>query len=128
MKKHSVLNKITVIIVAGSFIGAVFVGVMVFVLLSPYDSLALQKAIISTFVIQLVFFIPIYLIRMLIDKMIVSRLNAISKAMDEISMGNLDYEIKVEKSGDELEQLAEAFERMRLSMKTIMEKLEKGEL
>lgn len=127
-KKSSVLNKISLIVLGGSIIGALFVGIMIYFLISPYDPSALQKTIIYTIIAQLAFLIPVYMIRVLIDKMIVSKLNAISKAMNEISMGNLDYEIKVEKTGDELEELADSFERMRISMKTIMEKLEKGEL
>lgn len=127
-KKNSVLNKISLIVLGGSIIGALFVGIMIYFLISPYDPSALQKTIIYTIIVQIAFFIPVYMIRTLIDKMIVSKLNAISKAMNEISMGNLDYEIKVEKTGDELEELADSFERMRISMKTIMEKLEKGEL
>lgn len=127
-KKGSVLNKISLIVLGGSIIGALFVGIMIYFLISPYDPSALQKTIIYTIIVQIAFLIPVYMIRTLIDKMIVSKLNAISKAMNEISMGNLDYEIKVEKTGDELEELADSFERMRISMKTIMEKLEKGEL
>lgn len=127
-KKSSVLNKISLIVLGGSIIGALFVGIMIYFLISPYDPSALQKTIIYTIIAQLAFLIPVYMIRVLIGKMIVSKLNAISKAMNEISMGNLDYEIKVEKTGDELEELADSFERMRISMKTIMEKLEKGEL
>lgn len=127
-KKSSVLNKISLIVLGGSIIGALFVGIMIYFLISPYDPSALQKTIIYTIIVQIAFLIPVYMIRTLIDKMIVSKLNAISKAMNEISMGNLDYEIKVEKTGDELEELADSFERMRISMKTIMEKLEKGEL
>lgn len=127
-KKGSVLNKISIIVLSGSVIGAVFVGVIIYVLLSPYDPSALKKTIIYTIITQLLFLLPVYMIRVLIDKTIVSKLGAISKAMNEISMGNLDYEIKVEKTGDELEELADSFERMRISMKTIMEKLEKGEL
>lgn len=127
-KKGSVLNKISIVVLFGSIIGAVFVGVMVYVLLFPVEPEALKKALISTIVIQITFLIPVYLIRVLIDRMVISKLNTISKAMNEISMGNLDYEIKIEKTGDELEELADSFERMRISMKTIMEKLEKGEL
>lgn len=127
-KKSSVLNKISLIVLGGSIIGALFVGIMIYFLISPYDPSALQKTIIYTIIVQISFLIPVYMIRILIDKMIVSKLNTISKAMNEISMGNLDYEIKVEKTGDELEELADSFERMRISMKTIMEKLEKGEL
>ncbi|MCX7738515.1 MAG: HAMP domain-containing protein [Hydrogenothermaceae bacterium] len=127
-KKSSVLNKISIVVLFGSIIGAVFVGIMVYMLLSPVDPKALNKALISTVVIQITFLIPVYLIRVLINRMVVTKLNTISKAMNEISMGNLDYEIKIEKTGDELEELADSFERMRISMKTIMEKLEKGEL
>lgn len=127
-KKSSVLNKIFLIVLGGSVIGAVFVGIMVYMLLSPTDPLALNKAIMSTVIIQIAFLIPVYMIRTLVDRLIVSKLSNISKALNEISMGNLDYEIKVEKTGDELEELADSFERMRISMKTIMEKLEKGEL
>lgn len=128
MKSRSVLDKISMIVFGGSVIGAIFVGILVFILISPYDQSALKKAIISTIGIQIAFLVPVYFIRTLIDKMIVSKLSNISKAMNEISMGNLDYEIKIEKTGDELEELADSFERMRISMKTIMEKLEKGEL
>lgn len=127
-KRGSVLNKISLIVLGGSMIGALFVGVMVYILLSPIDPSALKKAIISTAIIQVAFLIPVYMIRTLIDRLIVSKLSKISKALDEISMGNLDYEIKVEKTGDELEELADSFERIRISMKTIVEKLEKGEL
>lgn len=127
-KRSSVLNKIFLIVLGGSVIGAVFVGIMVYVLLSPIDPSALNKAIMSTVIIQIAFLIPVYMIRTLVDRLIVSKLSNISKALNEISMGNLDYEIKVEKTGDELEELADSFERMRISMKTIMEKLEKGEL
>lgn len=127
-KKSSVLGKISMIVLFGSIVGAVFVGVMIYILLSPYDPSALKKTIIYTIITQLLFLLPVYMIRVLIDKIIISKLGTISKAMNEISMGNLDYEIKVEKTGDELEELADSFERMRVSMKTIMEKLEKGEL
>ena len=127
-KKNSVLNKISMIVFIGSIVGAIFVGVLVyFLLISAGDPSALNKAVISTIVIEIAFLIPVYMIRVLIDKYIISKLKEIEKALDEVSMGNLDYEVKVE-GDDELAQLADAFERMRISLKTIMEKLEKGEL
>ncbi len=127
-KRGSVLNKISLIVFIGSVIGAIFVGILVyFLLFSAGDQEALKKAIISTAIIQVAFLIPVYMIRVLIDKYIISKLREVEKALDEVSMGNLDYEIKVE-GDDELAQLADAFERMRISLKTIMEKLEKGEL
>ncbi len=121
--KKSVLDKIFYIVLGGSFIGALFVGSLVFFLTSD-----LVKTLISILASQILFLIPVFLIRKMIDEAIVKKLRIISHAMNEVSMGNLDYEIKVEKTGDELEELADSFERMRLSMKTIMEKLEKGEL
>ncbi|MDQ7055027.1 MAG: HAMP domain-containing protein [Persephonella sp.] len=63
----------------------------------------------------------------MIQKYIVEKINRVSEALKEVSTGNLDYEVKIE-GNDELAELAESFERMRISMKTIMEKLEEGEL
>ncbi len=126
--KNSVLNKISMIVFIGSVVGAIFVGVLVyFLLVSAGDPSAFSKAVISTIVIEIAFLVPVYMIRVLIDKYIISKLKEIERALDEVSMGNLDYEVKVE-GDDELAQLADAFERMRISLKTIMEKLEKGEL
>lgn len=121
--KKSVLDRIFFVVLGGSFIGALLVGVLVFFLTSnPIN------ALISIIGSQILFLIPIFLIMKMIKENIIKKLISISHAMKEVSMGNLDYEIKVEKTGDELEELADSFERMRLSMKTIMEKLEKGEL
>jgi methyl-accepting chemotaxis protein len=114
-----VLDKIFFIVLGGSFIGAIFVAILVFFLTSE-----LHKSLI----VLILFLIPVFGIRKIIDDIIVKKLKVVSRAMQEVSMGNLDYEIKVEKTGDELEELAESFERMRISLKTIMEKLEKGEL
>jgi HAMP domain. len=121
--KKSVLDKIFLIVLGGSFIGAIFVAVLVFFLTSE-----LYKSLIALIGSQILFLVPVFGIRKIIDDTIVKKLRVVSQAMQEVSMGNLDYEIKVEKTGDELEELAESFERMRISLKTIMEKLEKGEL
>ena len=121
--KKSVLDKIFLIVLGGSFIGAIFVAVLVFFLTSEFS-----KSLIALIGSQILFLIPVFGIRKIIDDTIIKKLRVVSQAMQEVSMGNLDYEIKVEKTGDELEELAESFERMRISLKTIIEKLEKGEL
>jgi len=121
--KKSVLDKIFLIVLGGSFIGAIFVAVLVFFLTSEFS-----KSLIALIGSQILFLIPVFGIRKIIGDIIIKKLRIVSQAMQEVSMGNLDYEIKVEKTGDELEELAESFERMRISIKTIMEKLEKGEL
>ncbi|MEJ5173660.1 MAG: HAMP domain-containing protein, partial [Hydrogenothermaceae bacterium] len=126
-KKGSVLNKIFLVILGGSFIGAVLVGILVFLLFSS-DPDIIKKSLMAIIISQIMFLVPVFGIRALVEKVVISKLREVSKGMNEVSMGKLDYEIKVEKTGDELEELADSFERMRISMKTIMEKLEKGEL
>jgi methyl-accepting chemotaxis protein len=121
--KKSVSDKIFLIVLGGSFIGSTYVAVLVFFLTSE-----LSKSLIALIGSQILSLILVFGIRKVVDEVIVKKLRIVSHAMQEVSMGNLDYEIKIEKTGDELEELAESFERMRISLKTIMEKLEKGEL
>jgi len=102
--------------------GIIFAAVLVFFLTSE-----LYKSLIALIGSQILFLIPVFGIRKIIDDAIVKKLRIVSQAMQEVSMGNLDYEINIEKTGDELEELAESFERMKISLKTIIEKLEKGE-
>jgi len=46
-------------------------------------------------------------------------------AIGEVSMGKVDSEIEIVESNDELQDLSEAFERMRTGIKFIMQKLDK---
>ncbi|PMP63775.1 MAG: HAMP domain-containing protein [Sulfurihydrogenibium sp.] len=128
-KKKSVLDKIFIIVLGGSSVGAILVGVLVYVMLVMSGVKdALIKSVISIVIAQVLFLFPVFMIRKLIEDNIVKKLRIVTDAMHEISMGNLDFEIHVEKTGDEIEELADSFERMRISMKAIVEKLEKGEL
>ncbi|MFH0780641.1 MAG: HAMP domain-containing protein [Pseudomonadota bacterium] len=52
---------------------------------------------------------------------------ALTHAIGEVSMGRVDNEIEIIKSNDELQDLSEAFERMRTGVKFIMQKLEKSQ-
>jgi len=129
MERKSISQKIFMIVLGGSFVGSLFVGGLVyFILASSNVQDALVKAVISVIISQIMFLIPVFGIKKIIDDKIVSKLKTVVNGMHEVSMGNLDYEIYVEKTGDELEELAEFFDRMRMSIKAIMEKLEKGEL
>jgi methyl-accepting chemotaxis protein len=121
--KKSVLDKIFSVLLVGSIIDAIFVGLLVFIL--TFDPMQALKAFVAA---ELVFFLRVLGIRKIIKDRILSKLTRISAGMKEVSMGNLDYKIDVEKTGDELEELTESFERMRISMKTIINKLEKGEV
>ena len=51
----------------------------------------------------------------------------LTEAISEVSMGQVDNEIEIVKSNDELQDLSEAFERMRTGVKFIMQKLEKSQ-
>ncbi len=51
----------------------------------------------------------------------------LTHAIGEVSMGRTDNEIEIIKSNDELQDLSEAFERMRTGIKFIMQKLEKSQ-
>ncbi|MGC8869404.1 MAG: HAMP domain-containing protein [Sulfurihydrogenibium sp.] len=128
-KKKSVLDKIFIIVLGGSSVGAILVGILVYVMLATSGVKdALIKSVISIVISQVMFLFPVFMIRKIIEDSIVKKLRIVTDAMREISMGNLDFEIHVEKTGDEIEELADSFERMRISMKAIVEKLEKGEL
>lgn len=47
----------------------------------------------------------------------------ITEAADKISLGDLDVAIKVKTAGDEIEQLGESIDRMRISLKSAIERL-----
>jgi len=126
--KRSVLTVISWIMFGGSVVNSLFVGILVYFLLSSAGvENALTKAVLSTMIIQIAFLIPLFMVRMLIDKYIVSKIKEVTKALSEVSTGNLDYQVHIE-GENELVELAESFERMRISMKTIIEKLEGEEL
>jgi len=109
-KRSSVLNQISVIILLGSFFGAFFVGFLVYLLISEHDKEgALKKAFFSYIITQAVFLVLVYIIRLSIDKTIISKIKSITRAMDEVSLGNLDVEVKAS-GNDELTDLAESFE------------------
>ena len=128
MKKKSVSTTIFGIVLGGAVIGAIFVGIYIYILLNATgDPEALKKAALSTLLMGVLFLIPVYMIKVMIDKLIVDKIRLIEKALEEVSMGNLDHKVHIE-GNDELSDLAESFERMRISLKTIMDKLEKGEL
>ncbi|WP_297890161.1 hypothetical protein [Sulfurihydrogenibium sp.] len=76
-KKKSVLDKIFFIVLGGSLIGAVLVGVMVYFLLKTSGvQEALVKAILSIIISQIMFLIPVFFIRKLIEDNIIKKLNS----------------------------------------------------
>jgi methyl-accepting chemotaxis protein len=77
-------------------------------------------------VITLAFTLPIFFVRAFLYKLIIEKINHMTDTMDRVSRGDLDTPIEPE-TNDEFGQMAEAFERMRVSIKEMITKLE-GEL
>ncbi len=122
--EKSISNKIFLIVFLGSFVGSIFVGIGVFLLLISLDidySTSVKSSIIFMFTMQLVFLIPVYMIKVLIDRLVVFRIKNLITAMNQVSFGNLDVEVSV-KGNDEISDLAEAFDRMRFKIKNYLEK------
>ena len=128
-RKGSISNRIFLITLIGSFVGSIIVGLWIYFLLTTYYNApdAFEKSIISIIVMQILFLIPVFLIKVLIDKFIIERIKRLTELVNEISMGNnLDKAIMPE-GDDELAELTEAFERMRISMQTALEQLQEEE-
>ena len=53
-----------------------------------------------------------------------SSIGALRRGVERISIGDLDYKLDIQ-TGDEIEELADSMERMRLSLKAAMERLKK---
>jgi len=124
--KNSISNKIFLITLLGSIGGSIIVGIWIYFLLTTYYNTpdAFEKSVISIIVVQVLFLLPVFLIKIMIDRLIIDRIKKLTEQVNEISVGNnLDKAILPE-GNDELTELTEAFERMRISMKTALEQLE----
>ncbi len=124
MKKDSIVTKIMLIVLIGSLMGAAFVGLMTYIALvqSGVDSgKALKYAVGLAVFMELSWIVgPILGIKLLIERLILSKILHITELMDKVSTGEVDASIEIE-GDDEIAQLAEAFEKMRLSIKALYE-------
>ncbi len=124
MKKDSIVTKIMLIVLIGSLMGAAFVGLMTYIALvqSGVDSgKALKYAVGLAVFMELSWIVgPILGIKLLIERLILSKILHITELMDKVSTGDVDASIEIE-GDDEIAQLAEAFEKMRLSIKALYE-------
>ena len=122
----SLLNKITFIVLGGAVVGAIFTGVALYVVLvlaGAFPEEALRKAIFYGTIIGLSFLIPVYMIRVLVERLILSKVKHMTDVIMRIADGEVDAKVEIE-SDDELGRMAEAFERMRRSLKLLMKKVE----
>lgn len=64
-----------------------------------------------------------FLVTFIIAGRLTKPIEEITEAANKISLGDLEVPIQVQTSGDELEHLAESLERMRISLKSAIERL-----
>lgn len=138
--ESSLIKRILFITVTGAFVISFFVFFISYIIFTSSDVHNILENISnfikahpfsSSFLLGILFligsFVPIVMTYFLLKNTIIDPLNEVVNAMEKISMGELDHELKVDRK-DEIGMLQEEFERMRISLKTIMDKLEKGEL
>jgi len=122
MKINSLITKIMVIVFLGSLMGAAFVGLMFYLALiqsGVNEQTALKYAVVSSVFMELSWIVgPILGIKILIERLIISKIERITELMDKVSTGEVDVSLDM-KGSDEIAELAEAFERMRLSIKAL---------
>lgn len=138
--EKSLAGKILFITLSGAIILAFIIFLISYVLFSSFNIDEFLKNIgyfikanpfISALLIGISFligsFVPIVMTHLLVKRTVVGPLGEVINAMEKISMGELYNELKINRK-DEIGMLQEEFERMRISLKIVIEKLEKGEI
>ncbi len=122
----SILDKTSLIVLGGAVVGAVLTALALYftlVIAGVDPDLAVGKALVYGAIIGVSFLIPVYMIRLLIDKFIISKVKHMEEVIHKIADGDIDAKVDIE-SDDEIGKMAEAFERMRRSLKLLMSKAE----
>lgn len=86
-----------------------------------------EKSLKDTMNILLVFFVVIVVVMIAVSYkfsyMLTNPLTDLVKKVDEVGKGNLDVEIKI-KTGDEVQMLADSFQKMTIDLKTFIKNLQ----
>ena len=91
-----------------------------------YESLITSRTIIIVAVIIFIFILTIVIISLITSNTLIKPINKISAGADELSKGNLDYQIDY-KSKNELGMLADNFNNMSSQIKYFMEKQQRAD-
>ncbi len=121
----TLLNKITLIVFAGAVAGALLTGVVLYLILilaGVEGREAMRTTVPYTVLIGFSFIVPVFMIRWLIEKFILSKVKHMSEVINRISKGEIEAKVDI-RSDDEIGRMAEAFERMRMSLKLLMSKV-----
>ena len=122
----SILNKTSLIVLGGAVVGAILTAVALYftlVIAGVDPELAKGKALIYGAIIGVSFLIPVYMIRLLIDKFIISKVKHMSEIIFNIARGDIDAKMDI-KPDDEIGEMAKAVERMRWRLKLLVSKAE----
>jgi len=102
----------------GELVGAVMVSV-------PFDAIILRaqlNGLIRGLVVFGIFLAITLFILITLDRLVFKPVEELQRKAEEIAKGNVDEPIEV-KSDDEIGKLAESFERMRVSIKKVIDLL-----
>jgi len=126
LKIRGLLGRLTVYIIFGSIFSTVITLVVLYVVLHiagvPPERIP-RTLLFAGGVIGLAFTLPIFFVRALLYKLLIEKIEGMIEAMDRVSRGDLDTPVEPQTS-DEFGQMAEAFEKMRQSIREILERLE----
>ncbi|WP_456400998.1 HAMP domain-containing protein [Persephonella sp.] len=138
--RRSVINKILFITLSGAVVFSIASVIVYFIIFSNEQTYHLVEQLIAyakahpfNFSLLLGFLtfqatlIPIVMTYFLIKTEIINPLNEIADRMEKISVGELEEEMIIDRE-DEIGNLQESFERMRVSLKVIIDKLESEQL
>ncbi len=138
--RRSVINKILFITLSGAVVFSIASVIIYFFIFSNEQTYHLVEQLIAyakahpfNFSLLLGFLtfqatlIPIVMTYILIKTEIINPLNEIADRMEKISVGELEEEMIIDRE-DEIGNLQESFERMRVSLKVIIDKLESEQL
>ncbi|NPA17367.1 MAG: HAMP domain-containing protein [Aquificae bacterium] len=138
--QRSIINKILFVTILGAVVASLIAVALFYLIFVNEGTYHLLENILTyakehpfNFALFLGFLtfqaalIPIVMTYFLLKKEIIDPLHDIANRMERISMGEIDEEIPVQRE-DEIGHLQESFERMRMSLKVIIEKLESDQL
>ncbi len=126
MKKGSLLRKLTIYVAVGSALSAIITLIVLYFVLhiTGVPAAEIPKTLIfSGVVITLIFMLPVFFVRAFLYKLLIEKIELLTETMERVSKGDIETPIEP-LTNDEFGKMAEAFEKMRVSIKEMLDKLE----
>ncbi len=126
MKKDSLLRKLTIYVAVGSALSAIITLIVLYFVLhiTGVPAAEIPKTLIfSGAVIVLIFMLPVFFVRAFLYKLLIEKIELLTETMERVSKGDIETPIEP-LTNDEFGKMAEAFEKMRVSIKEMLDKLE----